>query len=147
MYEAEKDYSRLRLTSLVEEWSSIFPSLPLALSILRNANQEGRVSALDSATIDDAISRMSDLDGANSDSAIAAASSFVSGESTNRNGVVAEMILVLYTVGAVGLRFEGGGGQQWFPESAVPVASQIKPSVKVLVHPMFHQALGTTYHK
>lgn len=147
VFEAEKEYSRLRLTSLIEEWSSIFPSLPHVLTILRGANQEGRVSALDSSAIDEAISQLNDANSTDSDSVSASAAAFVAGDSSNRNAVVAEMIVLLYRVGAVGLRFEGGGGQQWFPSNAVPVASQIKPNAKVLVHPMFHQALGTTYHK
>lgn len=147
VFEAEKEYSRLRLTSLIEEWSSLYPSLPFAITILRGANQEGRVSALNATAVDHAITEIAGLDNAKADTACLAAAAFLTGVASSRNAVVAELILLLYKVGAIGLRFEGGGGQQWFPENAVPTASQIKPSTKVLVHPMFHQALGTTYLK
>ena len=144
IYEAEKEYSRLRLKSLVHEWGGLYPSLAYLLPILERAPVEARVSTL-SRLMDDVIQKIGEMPLAASDPAISAARTFLESTSGNRNTPIAEMVLLLFNVGVIGLRFEGGGGQLWAGEHTAPAASQIKASTKFLVHPMFHQALATVY--
>jgi len=144
IYEAEKDYSNLRLTSLIQEWGALYPSLRTITPLLDHKNAEGRVSSLDKEDLDNIIARLAELPSLG-DPAIEAAASYLEHSSSSKNTVIAEVLLVLFRVGAVGFRFEGGGGQVWATQSAAPSASQIKPNTKYLVHPMFHQALHTIF--
>jgi hypothetical protein len=144
VYEAEKEYSKLRLKSLVHEWGGLYPSLAFLLPILEHAPVEAKVSSLGRA-IDDAIQKLAEVPEGLCDSAIEAARTFLDSSSGNKNSVISEMVLVLFKTGAVGLRFEGGGGQMWADEHSPPTPSQIKSGTKLLVHPMFHQALATVY--
>lgn len=145
VYEAEKEYSKLRLKSLQHEWAGLYPSLPYLLPVLEHALTESKVSALAKSAVDDAIQAIGELPADQSDPAIAAARHYLKSDDGNRNVPVAELVLILFNVGAIGLRFEGGGGQIWAADSSPPMPSQIKASTKILVHPMFHQALGTVY--
>jgi hypothetical protein len=87
--------------------------------------------------MDDAIQKLAEIPESLCDSAIEAARAFLNSSSGNKNSVISEMVLVLFKVGAVGLRFEGGGGQMWADEHSAPTPSQIKSGTKLLVIPCF----------
>jgi hypothetical protein len=117
----------------------------VTLQIIERTEAEFKVSSLDKTTVDRVIEELAEKSSSASDACIAAAATFVEATSASKNVVIAEILKCLFEVGAVGLRFEGGSGVLWAYDNAPPNASQIKPSTKVQVHPMFYQALHTTF--
>lgn len=144
VYDAEKAYSISRRDALISEWASVFPSLSAILPILEHAAAQFPVSALAKSAVDEAIQKAADMTG--DDAAIRASKIYLEVADGNRNTVLAEFTLVLFSVGAISLRLEGGAGPISAPDSPAPSPSQIKSSTKVMVHPMLHQALHTVFH-
>lgn len=144
VYDAEREYSQLRRTSLVYEWQRIYPSLESCFLLLERQPPEFRISSLDSSAVDDLIDKLVSFDKP-SDPAIRAAKHYLNSSSGSRHAVVAEIFRMFFDVGAIGLRFEGGSGAIWPLEGVAPSLGQIKPNSKALVHPMFYQALHTVF--
>jgi hypothetical protein len=146
IFEAERDYSRLRRKSLIYEWQGLYPSLENSLKLIERMPAEFRLSAVSGDNADQVIEALASLDGEAGDPCIRAATRFINSETASKHGVIAEIFRALFDVGAVGLRLEGGSGPIWSQESTAPPASQLKPSTKALVHPMFWQALATQFN-
>lgn len=145
VYEAEREYSRLRKDSLIYEWSGIYPSLSYSIRILERITPEFRISSLDKNSVDRVIEELASAKNASSDVCTLAATAYMNAVSASKNAVLAELFRVFFDVGLVGLKLEGSTGIIWSQDSTPPTAGQIKPSTKVQLHPMFYQALSTHF--
>lgn len=145
VFEAEREYSRLRRNSLIHEWSRLYPSLVITITLIERTDPEFKVSSLDKLVVDRVIEELAQMSATTSDSCTSAASIYMEAASGSKNAVVSEILRSLFEVGAIGLRFEGGTGILWAYENSPPNASQIKPNTKVQLHPMFYQALHTRF--
>lgn len=144
VFEAEREYSQLRRSSLAYEWQRIYPSLGQCLNILERQPPEFKLSTLDSATLDNLIGEIAELSAA-SDVAIVSARQYMQSSSGSKHAVVAEIFRMFFDVGAIGFRLEGGSGPIWALEGNMPTTGQIKPNAKALIHPMFYQAFHTNF--
>lgn len=144
VYEAEREYSRLRRSSLIYEWRTIYPSLEHSILILEKTPPEFRLSSLDKPVLDKVIEELAGTDPP-TDACQGAASAYMSATSGSKHAVVAELFRVFFDVGVVGLRLDGASGVIWSHDSTPPSSGQIKPNTKAQIHPMFYQALSTHF--
>jgi hypothetical protein len=144
IYEAEREYSRLRRVSLVYEWTRVYPTLSISIQLLERTSAEFRLSSLDKDLTDKVIEELALAEG-QPDECHKAAAQFLNSASASKNAVISEIFRVFFDVGLVGLRFEGSTGTLWSQESTPPTSGQIKPSTKAQIHPMFYQALSTHF--
>jgi hypothetical protein len=144
VFEAEREYSRLRKDSLIYEWSRIYPSLAVSCRLLERSPAEFRLSSLDKEQTDRVIQELAEAPNPH-DSCQEAAVTYMNAVSGSKNAVVAELFRVFFDVGLVGLRLEGSAGMTWSQDSTPPTSGQIKPNTKAQVHPMFYQALSTHF--
>ena len=144
VFEAERAYSELRKTSLIYEWKRIYPSLGRCLALLERQPAEFKVSSIDSSLLDNLIGELAETLGT-SDSAILACQQYMRLISGSRHAVAADIFRMFFDVGAIGLRLEGGSGPIWSIDGNMPTSGAIKPSSKAMIHPMFYQALHTSF--
>lgn len=146
VFDAEREYSRLRRVSLIYEWKRVYPSLERSIALLERTQPEFRLSSLNKELTDKIIEELASVPSDDVDSCCKAASIFLNAPLASKNAVVAELFRVFFEVGLVGLRFEGGSGCIWSQnDTALLTSSQIKPSTRVQIHPMFFQALHTNF--
>lgn len=144
IFEAEREYSQLRRTSLAYEWQRIYPSLGRCFSILEKQPAEFKLSTVDSLVLDNLISEVVD-EISEPDLIVSAAKNYLNSATASKHALIAEIFRMFFDVGAIGLRLEGGSGPIWSSDGNIPTAGQIKPNSKALVHPMFYQALHTQF--
>ena len=144
VFEAESAYSQLRRTSLVYEWQRIYPSLGKCLMLLERQPPEFKISSIDSTALDNIIGELADAENSK-DPASVACQQYIKLTSASKNAVLVEIMRMLFDVGVIGLRLEGGGGPIWVIDGNMPTAGQVKPSSKAMIHPMFYQALHTNF--
>lgn len=144
IYEAEREYSRLRRVSLVYEWTRVYPTLSISIQLLDRTPSEFRLSSLDKEMTDKVIEELALAEGQRDDCQRAAAN-FLTSPSASKHAVISEIFRVFFDVGLVGLRLEGSTGTLWSQESTPPTSGQIKPGTKAQIHPMFYQALSTHF--
>ena len=145
IYEAEREYSRLRKDSLIYEWGQIYPSLSYSIGILERTTPEFRISSLNKDAVDRVIEELASERGGSSDVCTRAATTYMNAVSASKNAVLAELFRVFFDVGLIGLKLDGSTGMVWSHDSTPPTAGQIKPNTKVQLHPMFYQALSTHF--
>lgn len=145
IYEAEREYSSGRIKALVYEWKNLFPTLEIGLRLIEKTPIEFKIASLDKALVDQVIEGLAGIQEPR-DPSCEAAVSYMNSANASKHGVIATVFRTYFDVGLVGLRFEGGGGTIWsIDNGAAPSPSQIKPSTKVQIHPMFYQALHTVF--
>jgi hypothetical protein len=144
IYEAEREYSSSRLKALVYEWKHLYPSLEQCLVLVQKSSIEFKITSLDKTAVDRVIETLAAVQD-QKDPCYEAATVYMNSVSGSKHAVVAAIFHMLYDVGLVGLRFEGGSGSVWSLDNLPPSPSQIKPNTKAQIHPMFYQALNTAF--
>jgi len=144
---AEREYSRMRLNALTDEWRSTFPSLKHVFRLI--TDQAPAFNPADEfwseAFIDDlSLSITAHDEQQEADSIyLRANEAFASGSTASKHALVREVLSILYRIGAVGLKMHPSD-PYWYSFKATPVVepSNISVGTKVQVHEMLQSALN-----
>jgi hypothetical protein len=141
--DTEKQFSEWRLRSIVDEWSQNYPSLELALDILRD--RQHRFQLADWSD-DDLLNLVTHWRAADSEWISDIGEALLEGGTKGREaGVVARAKLcqVLYEIGALGI-ISGSSHEAKFAFQDAPVLSEseLEASTTVVVHRALWQCLG-----
>lgn len=135
---AEATYSEMRLRALADEWTSDFPNLfelalflkkfpsQFKLSLLHDSIQDLALRYLTSSVVQDDVYR----------------TIYTMFEGDDRNGLIAEILKVLFRVGIIGVKTETFQTVQWAHIGSRKVLGEIGTETLVQVHPAFWRVLG-----
>lgn len=142
--EAEGEYSRQRLRSIADEWSSDFPELAACFDALKGRKSQFCVSDVSDDQCLDAVVRI--LDGPWSrHSELSDAARGVDQNLESVASFRALVIATLYRVGIVGLKLEKFEGTVWaISERRSISVAEVSPGARVCIHPCFWRTLGVT---
>ncbi len=120
---AELKYSQYRFEALLDEWRVAYPSLPLAMELLRNRENAFSVSEFPDGAIDNLCLEIVAMRGHTKNALAKAASTVVDDPCPrSRNAFKTVLASILYRVGAVGLKLS--------PQEATVYAHRNRPIVQ-----------------
>lgn len=141
IYAAEANYSLKRLKSLSEEWSEFYPGLKSTLEILRGLPSPFTRSLITQGRIADISGELCeyDIDGPCIDTA---KNLYEKGTGVRETDLVAEVLMCLYHVGAVGMKISTLDTFIWSHIDQPRISkSEAKRANKIVVHKMLRHAL------
>jgi hypothetical protein len=143
---AEIEYSKKRMGALCTEWATEHPHLEPCLETLRRLPSRLSPELLDEDTLQALILHLSDADDA-PDGLPQLAKGYL--EDTSRfQGFRAQLITVLYKVGAIGVRLHRGDPVHFVYETnSVVRPGDITSETRISISPMLWMALGTYRHR
>lgn len=142
--QAEEKYSQVRLTALIEEWTSAFPWLNQAFKWLRNGKSRFAVSDIPVSLIDDFAIELCEDESRKYEDIYRVARRTVEGNTTVRRQELTRIVLAtFYRIGAIGLKLQPSERYRYSHiDRPIIEASEIQMSNNVHVHPMLHRVLG-----
>lgn len=138
--DAERNYSLGRLRSLHDEWTGLYPNLEIYCEVLRGRPDRFRIREIDETAI---VSLMEDqwADLSNEDPVGRLTNEYLASRRTHEN-VVAQVLKLLYTVSAIGIKNNTSDKPSWsYLEDRGVADNQFKGDAVVYVHPMLWRSL------
>lgn len=139
--DAEQEYSKQRVASLVYEWINHYPRLAEYFDLLIGMRGSFKFSSIPKERLDEFALRMVGDGDSEIDPVARAACAMVNGGSPHQMVVV--WAKALYTVGVLGIKADSFNSASWgYADMQVPSDGQIKPSSTAYVHQMLWARLG-----
>lgn len=141
---AEDLYSEERYRSLIFEWKSKIPCLPVYIDLLEGFHDPFKLTSIDDESIDKCITNASADDEWEKDPLRPVVESYLNDKADIKE-IRAKIIRILWHTGIIGVKKGPKSQIQWSFESDVIITplgeSAIKPSVRYYIHPMLHRKL------
>lgn len=140
---AEEIYSQKRLQSIAFEWKLIHPDLKSIINFFHGFPERFSVSDITKEFIEVQYTEAAqEISEENRDPLTIALDKLYSGQG-NFNRTRNTIISTLHYVGVLGIKRDGTSSVNWAHETQISIApSQLKPSTKLHIHPMFYRALA-----
>lgn len=140
--QAEGAYSQKRLQSLAYEWQIAYPALKAVAHMFAGMPETFEVSQITKEFIDEKYQAiMSEIDETKKDRNVDLIDSLYG--TGNFQSVRSSLLVNLYMVGLLGIKAGPSVPMNWRAHSRVLVsASEIRPTSRVGIHPMFHRVLS-----
>ncbi len=146
--EAEPRYSAERLQSLADEWRTIYPNLFHAVQLFHGLSEHFSIGELTEQVLVERYNHIaSDILDVHSDPITRSLSTLYT-ESGNFLAVRNFVLRQFYVTGLIGIKAGPTDPTTWsrlFTARASLSAGDVRPSSFVVIHPMFHRALGIRY--
>ena len=141
IYDAEQSYSRKRKGALITEWMNTFPSVELALDLLRGMPETFSRSSVSDACVENFVLQASSLEGR--DELVDLAKRMFEAKSPVTNALVLSSALrLLYHIGAVGVKFSSESPYLWsIYDQPYITQGEAKRVISIKVHKMLWKAL------
>lgn len=142
--EAEGEYSRSRLVSVLEEWHGIYPNLSKVIDeFLKRRRAVFGLGEIDDVTVDNSCLNIVCSNPKN-DAISSTADRRVSNNAKHAD-VRAELMSVLYRTGVVGIKTGPQSAVRWADNESYSVStSEITDECQIAIHPGLWRALGIT---
>lgn len=143
--EAEREYSRIRLQAILDEWRSAFPTLNIVLNMLKGKAQSldyGAISAKE--VIDDIALPICAEQKVQHDPLFSLASDVYGNNPIHSTQVFAKSCIeILYRVGIIGVKFDPTSRFLYSHMDQFLIdRNMITPETRIRTHPMLHFALN-----
>lgn len=143
----EVNYSNIRYTALLDEWSGTYPAIKPMIELLRAKTSHFEISKFATPDLEEVLYfSIGSSELFQKDSIWNQLERSLAGDAPMASLQYAAIILHrLHLVGAVGLKLDSLSSWQWFHETSRPVtADAITMEAKIMVHPMLKEALRIT---
>jgi hypothetical protein len=142
--QAEEEYSRKRVQSLVYEWRIIYPNLRPIIHMFYGTHASFPLAEMTKEFLDERYTSVSgEIDKNSADPNVELLNSLYT-EQGNFGSIRNNLIRNLHTVGLVGIKAGPTASVDWATEFRSTLsAGEVRPGAMVYIHPMFYRALGT----
>ncbi|EFP67730.1 hypothetical protein HMPREF1004_00489 [Ralstonia pickettii] len=139
--EAEQEYSRQRLASLIHEWINHYPRLSEYFELLERMPGSFKFSSISKDKLEEFALKMAGNGDSERDPVAKAACAMLNGGSPHQMVVV--WAKALYMTGVLGIKADSFNSPSWaYADMQIPTDGQIKPSSTAYVHQMLWARLG-----
>jgi hypothetical protein len=142
--QAEEEYSRKRLQSLVYEWRIIYPNLKPIIHMFYGIHASFALSDITKEFLDEKYTGVAgDIDRNAADPNVDLLNALYT-EQGNFGSIRNNCIRNLHTVGVLGIKPGPTASVDWATEFRSTLsAGEVRPGAIIYIHPMFYRALGT----
>lgn len=141
MYDAEQHYSRKRKSALLDEWLNRFPSIAVALDLLRGMPESFSRASISDAMVDSLVLQLAALEG--SDELLELARNMCDAKSSVTHAqVLSSAIKILYHVGAIGIKLSAESPYLWsMSDQSYISVGEAKRVQSIKIHKMLWRTL------
>lgn len=145
LQKVEDSYSQGRLAALYDEWRANYPDLDLITKILRGFPQRFNISLWSEDDLMDIFTdRRIQKDGWLETHCQEFQKDYASNPSYALNNCIRKLVKLLFEIGIVGVKPSEGGSLRYCHTGDPLLADvELDGDPQVVIHPMFHRALGT----